>query len=677
MHRTRRRLLALLCLGAITLAGIGYYIWQERTSLIRASANAALAPYDMQLTGLRGLRLGSGAARINYLELTHQPSGKQQILRDITATFNATELVRGQLDTINIASAELDFPAALLDAPREVPASENERPPLRQLEELVLQLPFRELQIHRISFRSDESPVQLVAELNLGLRVDSDAADFTLDAALTQLEITAASWQHELLELKNLDLKLENAAAQCQQNLCQFRTGFVLELEQLHSLTSNLNFAQPQVSAEQPVSASLDLSSGEMSLRARELTLHIPALRAEESLTGFNMRVQRLDARYILGNEIDLSALYLHSEFSVTQLYTNLIGINLWPLEFAQTLTLDGNEIALNLNVMLPDLTLATSRIQYNLENQRGRAISRVPPITFNDSSRKLSDLVSPLPSEMDVIAGTVSGEADWQWRFEEDSGLRASGPLSVSLQGLSGYINDIAFVDASTAFRGDLLPDWGLRNSRDTLTIASLDAGIEIANISSDYRIDTAAGSVALMSPRLEVFGGRVSSEGLEYHLEDNDSRFTVNVDRINLAQVLSMSAYDAVTANGLVSGRFPVRLQGVTPSIAGGTLAALPPGGSIRYGSGDAGANNQRLELVYQALEHYEFNLFEADVDYLDSGELELAIRMQGISPGLNDGQRINLNLNISDDIPALLQSLQAARNVSDAIQARLEAR
>ena len=38
---------------------------------------------------------------------------------------------------------------------------------------------------------------------------------------------------------------------------------------------------------------------------------------------------------------------------------------------------------------------------------------------------------------------------------------------------------------------------------------------------------------------------------------------------------------------------------------------------------------------------------------------------------------GQRINLNLNINDNVPALLQSLQAARSVSDSIQARLDAR
>jgi len=35
---------------------------------------------------------------------------------------------------------------------------------------------------------------------------------------------------------------------------------------------------------------------------------------------------------------------------------------------------------------------------------------------------------------------------------------------------------------------------------------------------------------------------------------------------------------------------------------------------------------------------------------------------------------GQQINLNLNISDNIPALLQSLQASRSITDALEQRL---
>jgi hypothetical protein len=62
------------------------------------------------------------------------------------------------------------------------------------------------------------------------------------------------------------------------------------------------------------------------------------------------------------------------------------------------------------------------------------------------------------------------------------------------------------------------------------------------------------------------------------------------------------------------------------------------------------------------------------EMQVDLLSDGELILTTALQGSSPMLNDGQRINLNLNISDNIPALLSSLQAGRSVTDTLERRL---
>ena len=62
---------------------------------------------------------------------------------------------------------------------------------------------------------------------------------------------------------------------------------------------------------------------------------------------------------------------------------------------------------------------------------------------------------------------------------------------------------------------------------------------------------------------------------------------------------------------------------------------------------------------------------------MDYRTSGELALAVRLQGLNPDVNNGQRINLNLNISDNIPDLLRSLQAGRSIADTLERQLDAR
>ena len=138
-----------------------------------------------------------------------------------------------------------------------------------------------------------------------------------------------------------------------------------------------------------------------------------------------------------------------------------------------------------------------------------------------------------------------------------------------------------------------------------------------------------------------------------------------------------MSLGAYQQVGATGIISGTLPVRLQGLTPLIEGGQLTASQQGGSIRYDQGSATTGNQSLDLVYQALEDYQYDTLSAGVDFDELGELVLSLQMQGQSPNVGQGQRINLNLNISDNLPALLQSLQAADNITERLQDVLEQR
>ena len=49
---------------------------------------------------------------------------------------------------------------------------------------------------------------------------------------------------------------------------------------------------------------------------------------------------------------------------------------------------------------------------------------------------------------------------------------------------------------------------------------------------------------------------------------------------------------------------------------------------------------------------------------------GELLLSVRMEGLAPAI-DNQRINLNINIQDNIPTLLESLQAGRDIAESVQ------
>ncbi|MDP6650766.1 MAG: YdbH domain-containing protein, partial [Gammaproteobacteria bacterium] len=83
---------------------------------------------------------------------------------------------------------------------------------------------------------------------------------------------------------------------------------------------------------------------------------------------------------------------------------------------------------------------------------------------------------------------------------------------------------------------------------------------------------------------------------------------------------------------------------------------------------------SSNPSVQLVNDALSNYQYRTLDTEVYYDDNGDLTMAVQLQGINPDLNGGQPINLNVNISNNIPSLLRSLQASRVITDALEQSL---
>ena len=639
--RLRRWLLWLTAI-TLTLVMLAWLAYQQRLALLINTADTLLQPYDLQVAALEGMQVSTTVLHIRRLGLRHIDSGIEQTLRNITVGFDAAGLLRGQVNTITIEFADITIPDTGSGE-----AAPNARMPLA---DTLAAIPFNRL-------------------------------------AIDHLQIASSSLATGSVHAEELAANLRTVQLTCRPDRCQMSAGVQLTLAGLQFVQDARSFTLDSVgfSSEAPVAISLQGDTGVLIMTAPSAALALPAIRVDDTLTSLVATIRRLNLSLPLSPQgSDPADLYGQAEISVSELNTDLMDIDLSSMQIDQQLTWERDTVHATGTLVHDNRRLLANDLQHNLAEGAGQGTLEVPTIEFNDSTAKLSDLWSPLPWPADIVAGTASGHARLNWHTD-DGAMVVTGPVQATLDNLSGYFNEIAFVQLSADIAAELVPDWQLRSTRTaSVNLASVDAGIELGNIHSDVGFDLAEGTITLNDASFEVFGGTVSSDHLVYRLQDNDSRFTIELDRIDLNQVLSMSAYRGVTASGLVSGQLPVRLQGLTPSVDGGSLSALPPGGTIRYNSGtaspatgNASVGNQSLDLVYQALEHYRFNLMEAQVDYQQSGELDLAIRMEGISPELNGGQRINLNLNINDDIPALLQSLQAARSVSDSIQTRLDLR
>jgi hypothetical protein len=75
--------------------------------------------------------------------------------------------------------------------------------------------------------------------------------------------------------------------------------------------------------------------------------------------------------------------------------------------------------------------------------------------------------------------------------------------------------------------------------------------------------------------------------------------------------------------------------------------------------------------LDLALGALTDFRFDVLEASVNYSDAGDLQLGIRLEGRNPEIEKGRPIHYNLNVSENIPVLLQSLRLQDTFTERIE------
>jgi hypothetical protein len=141
-----------------------------------------------------------------------------------------------------------------------------------------------------------------------------------------------------------------------------------------------------------------------------------------------------------------------------------------------------------------------------------------------------------------------------------------------------------------------------------------------------------------------------------------------------IDLAEVLALEG-DDIVGTGRLDGELPVSIRNAVPSVQAGRVEARPPGGTIRLNPSFAGPSGQPgLDFALLALQDFRYSELVAGVNYAENGDLELAVRLMGRNPEIENGRAILYNLNISENIPVLLESLHLQDRLSEKIEERI---
>ncbi|UXI04116.1 YdbH domain-containing protein [Photobacterium sp. TY1-4] len=272
------------------------------------------------------------------------------------------------------------------------------------------------------------------------------------------------------------------------------------------------------------------------------------------------------------------------------------------------------------------------------------------------------------LPLNSDLTSGSLSFFADLylhdqQWR----------GEAGLFTEHLQGHIQGFHFADFNTSLTAEITPN-GIR-SKFPLSIRTeyLHAGLLLEDIVAQAEFDTALQHYALHRASTRTLGGTVSTRNVSSRDLRNIDHIPVQIQHLDLNALVELLAVDNLELSGILDGSLPLSIQDGLPVIQNGRLHSRYPGGILRYqpsadepdlqnSTRDRDVASDSLKRISQILKNYKFDALAVDVDYSKEGKLKASSRFKGANPDFQSGQPVYINLNIEDDIPALIKTMNA---------------
>lgn len=300
--------------------------------------------------------------------------------------------------------------------------------------------------------------------------------------------------------------------------------------------------------------------------------------------------------------------------------------------------------------------------------------------VTGKSGGKALADTLTAWPELLELNSGQMQAVASL--RVEPDAPLALDG--SVSFDGVGGLIDRTAVTDLS----GRLLVrlDGGALTARfRDVNIGQINSGIGIGPIRvlADYRapqtaplagvLDIQQATASFLDGRLRVAPGTIDLAAQPWTLP-------VEVYEVSLERLLQVYPAEGFSGTGQLNGRVPVMVGADGVAVERGTLAAVAPGGLLRLPAERLQAmlgSSQAMELVVEALQNFHYSVLDSTIDYDNKGRLVLGLKLEGNNPEVRGGQPVVLNINLEEDIPALLTSLQLSGRVNEAVTERVRDR
>ncbi|AHL74931.1 hypothetical protein CH92_07350 [Stutzerimonas stutzeri] len=301
-------------------------------------------------------------------------------------------------------------------------------------------------------------------------------------------------------------------------------------------------------------------------------------------------------------------------------------------------------------------------------------------PETFLRAGNPLAATLADWPQLLELNTGRLQGQGQLD--------LPANGPSEVTAtltaKGLGGIYDrtELSGLDAnlSATLRKNQLqleiPELTLRQANPGFTFGPLQFNGQYTG--DINRIDQ--GRLSWRTAEVHLLGGRLWVDAGKVDLSANTQQLKAHLRGLQLPLLLDAYPAEGLSGTGVIDGELELQRSEAGISIEQGSLQAREPGGALQFRSPKIqalGQANPAMRLVTEALDDFHYDLLASNVHYAADGTLDLGLKLHGRNPALEGGRPINFSINLEEDIPALLTSLQLSDRVSETIQRRVQER
>jgi len=367
-----------------------------------------------------------------------------------------------------------------------------------------------------------------------------------------------------------------------------------------------------------------------------------------------------------LQNPAQLSS---HIDVSLTGVETPAGDLNLKPLDLQGSWQLE-NEI-LNGTVQLSyaaGLILVNGDMRHNLSSGLGHFNSQLQRLNFQQTQSYLPRLFENWSYPFDLFAGQVDMNMRLNWDAEQ---VYAKGRLT--LTDVSGFYD-------TNLFRGlnsELLIDGAVDNLKlaaKRFKVANVDAGVLIKNIT--FSLQSTAERLQIKDFKAELLGGQVGQRLVSYDWAQDKNDLLLQIQGIQLAELLNLET--GIEGLGVLDGQLPISISSTGISIQQSEIKARSPGGFIKYQgakSMSSAVADVGVGFALEALENFHYDVLDVKASYSEDGQLKLQTVLLGRNPDMSERRPVRYNINIQENIPALIQSLKLTQQISDDIERRIQ--